>query len=180
MKRSKFIIISGLSGSGKTTLAKYLSENLKIPYFAKDDIKEELFNSLGWSDKEWSLKLTVASINLLYLILEKELQVGKRVIIEANFKSIAKVFLDRFISSYSAEVLEYHCIASPKVLSERVKVRAESGERHPGHDKVLMGKIDSETMNALEIGEVIEVDTNDFSKINYLELLERGNSFLNK
>lgn len=122
----------------------------------------------------------MASINLLYLILEKELQVGKPVIIEANFKSNAKASLNKLISSYSAEVLEYHCVASFEVLSERVKVRAESGERHPGHDKVLMGKIDSESMKALKIGEMVEVDANDFSKINYSELLEKGNIFLNK
>lgn len=177
---NKFIIVSGLSGSGKTNLAKYLSENLKVPCFAKDDIKEELFNTLGWSDKEWSLKLSLASINLLFLVLNRELQNGRPIIIEANFKPLAKEPLQKILSKYSAEVLEYHCFASPEILSERVKARAESSNRHPGHDKTLIGEIDNEFAKALEIGEVIEVDTSDVWKIGYIKLTEEGRNFLKK
>ncbi len=59
------IIISGPPGAGKTTIGKLLSKELSLPFFYKDEIKESLFDTLGWSDAEWSKKLGVASMKIL-------------------------------------------------------------------------------------------------------------------
>ena len=65
------IIVTGPSATGKTSLAERLSEDLSIPLIAKDTIKEQLFNSLGWSDRAWSRKLGGASYDLIWLIAER-------------------------------------------------------------------------------------------------------------
>ena len=62
------IIVTGPSATGKTSLAERLSEDLSIPLIAKDTIKEQLFNSLGWSDRAWSRKIGGASYDLGYII----------------------------------------------------------------------------------------------------------------
>lgn len=47
MKHSqKLIIIAGASASGKTKYVEYLSQNLSIPLFCKDTIKELMYTDL--------------------------------------------------------------------------------------------------------------------------------------
>jgi adenylate kinase family enzyme len=60
------ILISGLPCTGKTTLARKIAQKFRLPLISRDDIKESLFDSLGWHDREWSKQLGVASYQLLY------------------------------------------------------------------------------------------------------------------
>jgi predicted kinase len=66
MTPTTLIVVSGLPASGKTTLAHLLAAELRLPLVGRDDIKERLFESLGWSDREWSKRLGIASWDLLY------------------------------------------------------------------------------------------------------------------
>src|SRR5687768_2133644 len=80
------VIVTGLPCTGKTTLARRLSADLKLPLICKDDIKETLFDTLGWRDREWSRKLGAATMRLLYMWVEEELAAGRSFIVECNFK----------------------------------------------------------------------------------------------
>jgi predicted kinase len=51
MKKNLLIVITGLPGTGKTTLGRKLAEELALPFISKDDIKELLFDGLGWEDR---------------------------------------------------------------------------------------------------------------------------------
>lgn len=178
---SKLIIVSGPTGSGKTYLAKYLSEATNIPYFCKDEIKEQLFDSMGWLDKEWSRKLGVAAIRLLFFLIEKELKAGRSIIAEANFKpKLDTVNVQKLVDLYHTEVLELHCHAPEEVLLNRAKGRVTSGERHPGHvDTFLEDRyFDLDQHEAIGVGSVCEVDTVDFAKVNYQLLVDRVASFV--
>jgi predicted kinase len=53
MQKPTLILVSGAPGAGKTTIAARLSRNLRMPMVSKDAVKESLFDSLGWSDREW-------------------------------------------------------------------------------------------------------------------------------
>ncbi|MDD4353956.1 MAG: ATP-binding protein, partial [Candidatus Nanoarchaeia archaeon] len=174
MKNPLVIIITGLQCSGKTTLGKNLSKELKIPFISKDDIKEILFDDLGWKDKEWSIKLGSASYDLLYYITEELLKVNNSLIIETNFyPKLAKKRLSILKDKYSFTPFQIKCFADGEVLFDRFKKRSESKLRHPGHidggrieewkPVLLRGKI--ETINIG--GELLEIDTTDFEKINY-------------
>ena len=59
-----FAIVTGPPGAGKSTLAEYLARELCLPLISKDGIKEILFDTLGWHDREWSKKLGHASFEL--------------------------------------------------------------------------------------------------------------------
>jgi tRNA uridine 5-carbamoylmethylation protein Kti12 len=51
MKHSELIIFTGLPGTGKTTLSRVMAKELSLPLCAKDDIKEVMFDHIGWGDK---------------------------------------------------------------------------------------------------------------------------------
>ena len=57
MTRPLLIVVTGAPCAGKTTLARRIAETFRLPLIAKDDIKESLFDSLGWKDREWSKQL---------------------------------------------------------------------------------------------------------------------------
>ncbi len=177
----KLILISGPSGSGKSYLAKEISKQLHIPHYTKDNFKELFFDTLGWSDKEWSRKLGAAAIQTLYLVLDQELQNGKIVIAESNFKpEFDKKDIEKFVSSYGADILELHCTADAKVLRDRAHNRVESQERHPGHmDKELFEKYFDPTLHKpMNLGELITIDTNDFEKVDYSKIVEKVRNFV--
>ncbi len=44
--------MNGPPASGKTTLASILAQRLKLPLFSKDQLKELLFEILGWGERE--------------------------------------------------------------------------------------------------------------------------------
>ena len=171
------VIISGLSCTGKSTLTEKISKRFSIPYFSKDMFKELLFDELGYSDRVWSKKLGGASYAILYKIAQSLLKTGQSFILESNFKPEIdrQDFLD-LQKNFSFKIIEVLCYADGKILFERFKQRAEGGNRHPGHvdhlcypeqKKVLMvGKAKS-----MGIGDLIEVDTTEFEKIDYNKIL---------
>lgn len=179
MTKPLLVIISGLPCTGKTFLGKRLAKEFNLPYLSKDGIKELLFDSLGWQDREWSKKLGLASYNLLYYFAESQLTAGKSFIIESNFKAEfdSKKFLD-LKKKYEYEPLQIVCKTDGEVLFERFKKRTESGERHPGHVDQLNYDEFKEIMlkggyeSLLIGGEIIEVNTTDFESIDYEKILK--------
>jgi len=128
------IIVSGLPGAGKTTLAKWLSCELHLPLIYRDGLKELLFDSLGWSDREWSRKLGRASYDLLYYVLEMHVGFGRSCIVESNFDpEQANMRFRALRQKYDFEPFQIQCVAYSAVLVQRYRQRAFSIERHPGH-----------------------------------------------
>lgn len=180
---TKLILISGPPASGKTSFAKLLSKKLNIPYFSKDDVKESLFDSLGWSDREWSRKLGGAAFNLMYLILERELKAQRTIILESNFKpEFDKEKIEELVNKYSFKVLEFYFFADLETLKERFKSRVEEGKRHLGHNDHIMSDqyFDKTVFGSIEIGELVKIDTTDFSKLNFDDILQQAIMFFEK
>ena len=171
----RLIIVTGLPGSGKTEIGKRIAREFSFPIVHKDDIKELLFDRLGWKDRSWSKKRSLASYDLMTCFLESQLSAGKSCIAEANFR--AGEHEDRFnlfVQKYHCQIIQILCFAEGPVLWERFQNR----KRHPGHVDVLTHDemkpaLLEEKPDPIQIkGKVIRIDTTDFKKVDYQGLFE--------
>jgi predicted kinase len=175
------IIISGPPCSGKTMMGSWLAQELKLPLFHRDGFKEQLFDSLGWSDLEWSQRLGGASYTLLYYTVEALLRGECSAIIESNFDpQFDTQRLRDLAARHPFLPLQIRCMAEGAVLFERFKQRVASGTRHPGHldhlNIAVYEPIVSQGAGArndfLDIGgERIDVETTDFAAIDQPHIL---------
>lgn len=185
MTRPTLVIVSGLPASGKTTLARQLAGDLRLPLIGRDDIKERLFDSLGWSDREWSKQLGRASWNLLWWAVETQLAAGASSIVESNFDpALDSQRVAAFQHRYHCRAVQIHCHAEGSVLVERFLARVAGKTRHPGHvDDLTIDEYRERLLAAipqpLEIdGPTWLVDTTNPATIDYDWLLSQARSQL--
>ncbi|HSI21179.1 MAG TPA: ATP-binding protein [Verrucomicrobiae bacterium] len=180
MPKPTLIIITGLPGAGKTTLAKKLAPVLKLPLLTKDSIKEIIFDTLGWSDREWSKKVGLASYTIMNSLIETELAAGRSLLLESNFKpEFDNPRFQAWQQKYKFISLQIFCTAEGEVLFERFKRRVSTGERHPGHvdganhdefkDILLHGAVEPLSLK----GNVITLNTTDFATVNMTDILKQ-------
>jgi predicted kinase len=165
------IIVTGLPCSGKTNLGRQISSQFKIPFISKDGFKEKLFDTLGWSDRAWSKKLSGASYEMMFYALEELLEVGQSFVLEANFDpKVHSEPLAKITQKFQTRVVQIHCVTDPEILLERFKSRWERGERHPGHaDHVTMPEMEllvKQKILPLELpGPVFQLDTTELANL---------------
>lgn len=174
------IIVSGPPSSGKTTLAKAISKKFNFPLVTKDNLKEILFDTVGWKDREWSKILGRASFVLLHYILDSFMITGQPIIIEGNFKTeFESVEIFSRLEKYNYSAIQIMCQSDGQILFDRFKKRSESGERHPGHcdtgnydelkDDLLKGKYQPLNINS----PVIIFDSTDLDHLNYQPVFDQ-------
>ncbi len=135
--------ITGLPCTGKTVLGKQIAAHFSLPYLYKDGIKESLFNSLGWSDRDWSRRIGAAAYSLLFYFTEALLEARQSFILESNFAVEREgPRLQKLQENYIFRAIEIQCVAEGEVIVERYRQRWETGTRHPGH-------VDPETYDEL-------------------------------
>lgn len=169
------VIITGMPGTGKTTLGHALSQKYNLPLISKDALKERMFDTLGSSDKAWSLKVSAASHRIMDYFLAELFSAGHSVIVESNFKH--DIDSERFRAlqrHYNLKLVQILCYADGEVVFDRFATRIANAERHEGHVELPLEQIHSEFVaangrdNPLDIeGTTIELDTSDLSAIDY-------------
>lgn len=131
---SVVVVVSGPPAAGKTSLLDALADALGLPVIAKDDIKEKLFDTLGWSDEGWSKKIGAATWELLFLVAERLAAAGTAFILEANFYPDPHADrLRALVGRCGLRVVEVHCTAGAIELIRRFREREDDPQRHPGH-----------------------------------------------
>lgn len=173
----KLILVNGLPASGKSTLSKRLSSDLSLPLFSKDDFKELIADTIGYTDHESTRMFGKASFAILFAVAMKCLEKGNSVIIEGNFTlgDETRAFLN-YLEECEVETYEILCHADSQLLIERFRNRTQSSQRHPVHHtlsdkeqgewitRTLSGSGKTELLTSKN---VLEVDTSDPRSIDY-------------
>lgn len=184
MPRIFLVIVTGQPCTGKTTLGRRLAQDLHLPFIAKDDIKETLFDTLGMKDRAWSKLLGNACYALLIYFVEQELRAERNVMIEGNFPASMTLTFQTLQAQYSFYAIQILCYADDEILMRRFKARSESGERHPGHvdhenyaefqERLAQGPLQPLGID----GRVIRVNANDFTRVDYIAALHEIQSLI--
>ena len=167
------ILIAGLPATGKSRFASYLQQRLNIPLLCKDSIKEILFDTIGFQSHDEKTKLNHAALESLYYALPG---------------------LEQMIAAYGCEPITIFFGGDERVIYRRYVERNADPTRHRGHvlstcypEKDNIGVIPEPIslqefqesfrkrgMSVFRIGEKrIDVDTTDFSKVDYDAILQR-------
>ena len=127
------ILIAGLPGTGKTSFARYLSAKMKIPMISKDLIKEQLFDTAGFKNRQEKVNLGTAAMAIMYHIADLHLEIGLPIILENNFENVSKPGLLKLIEKHNCNPVMVKFHTEMSVLAERFRIRDQSPQRHRGH-----------------------------------------------
>jgi predicted kinase len=179
------IVVTGLPCTGKTTLARHLSRELNLPCFCRDTFKEILFDTLGYSDRDWSRRLGIASYALLYSAIEEQLRAGRSLIAESNFHpDAAGPAFASLRDKYAFDLVQILCTTTTPVLLQRFEQRATSGERHPGHvEQQSLDEFRTLLANAAAEpipiqGDLITLDTSDLDQVDLASITRQVRSYI--
>ena len=126
------VIVSGAEATGKSAVGKYIAQKLSYTYYAKDVIKEHLFDTestttwkYGWYEKLAKTKF----FSGLAVYIEED----QDLVLESNFIGDDKKHLQKLLHGKTVNIVEVHCFTQGFVSFRRFVSRNESRKCHPGH-----------------------------------------------
>lgn len=127
------VLVCGVPASGKSYMARQLSDILGIPMFSKDDIKERLFDTVGFRSREEKVALGVGAMEIMYYAAGQVLSVGGSVILENNFETVSIPGIRGLLERFGCRTVTVELTGKAEVLYRRFLERDRSPERHGGH-----------------------------------------------
>ena len=186
MSRPLLIIFIGPSCAGKTSIGQKVASEFNAPFLSKDSIKEIFFDHMGWTDRQYSLRVGNISYPVLYYFAELFMKnSSSMVVMDANFVPYYDTKKIKFlIRKYNVFPIQISLKADGAVLCRRFQKRAFYKKRHPGHcesdmfEEIKPALLKGEK-DVLKLGgEIIEIDTTNFKKVNYQNLYEEIRKYL--
>ena len=165
MVSALWLIVTGPPAAGKTTLARRIAHDLEMPLFEKDVFKDILYHDLEFGDKDWSQRIGISAINLLFLTAEQMLRSGASLITECNFyRHLSSERAGEIAKNAKARVVQVHCSAPAELLLSRNVARLVPPNLRPGHhvmpSEELLEGVREGTWEPLDIpSQIIRVDT---------------------
>ena len=127
------IILAGMPATGKSTVAAGLSREFGYPILEKDNIKEGLFDTLGFENYAQKRKLDHAANEVLLRVLEAMLKAENSVIVDNNFDTASAEKLCALIEKYQPTCVTVFLDGDPQTLYQRYVERDNLHRRHRGH-----------------------------------------------
>ncbi len=127
------IIFAGMPASGKSTVAKAVGKALGMPILEKDNIKEELFDVIGFRTYAEKQRMDVAATSVLLRVADDLLAAGQPILMVNNFRNDAKEALQRLIDRHGLQCILVFFDGNADVFYERYVERDRKHLRHLGH-----------------------------------------------
>ena len=194
------IILAGMPATGKSTVAASLSKAFGYPILEKDNIKEGLFDTLGFENYAQKRKLDHAANEALLRVLNAMLKADNSLIVDNNFDTASAEKLCTLIDTYHPTCVTIFLNGDPQTLYERYVERDNLHKRHRGH--ALQEHYPPHEGDDLEYsmtreefdekffkrgmaqfscpGERIDLDMTDFAKVSLDDLVAQVRALLNK
>ena len=187
----KLIVVAGYLASGKSTFVRRLSNEIGVPYLIKDTLKIALCESIPVTNREDGSRFSAVTFDAMMYVTERLIETGYPIIIEGNFvpagmKKVDEASVIKALSEkYDCPRLTYKFIGDTRILHERYIEREKSLERGDANrdfEEIPHDRFDRycHNLDAFDVGgEVIQVDTTDFEKVNFGNFIEIARSFIN-
>lgn len=193
MNTPDLILLAGLPASGKSHFARLLHKRLGYPVIGKDEIKEILFDDVGFRSREEKVKLGVAAMDIMYEQADTLLGLGISVILDNNFENISLPGVRRLMEKHHPNTVTVRFDGDPMAAYQRFVKRDADPRRHRGHvlntcypetgepePYVPIGEAAFEekfrsrgVMDFYPGGKLITVDVSSFENYSEQELFER-------
>lgn len=129
----ELIIVAGMPATGKSTVAAGLEREFRYPILEKDNIKEVLFDTVGFENYPQKRKLDHAANGVLLQMLELMMKAGNSAIVVNNFDSASTEQLCAIMEKYKPCCVTVFLNGDAQVLYERYVQRDNLHKRHLGH-----------------------------------------------
>lgn len=182
----KLLLLSGDLATGKSTFAALLGKRYGVVTLYKDRVKEILGDTVGFSNREENLRLSVASAAVMRMVFSAFAAVGSDLILESNFRQKELELLRDIADEHGYQVLTVVLRADVDILHGRFLHRLYHENRHCVHASGGMEDYDVfvsyvENQRNLTIpGESIGVCADDFTYQRDEKLLSTLDSFMKR
>lgn len=127
------IIIAGMPASGKSTVAAKISKAFGYPILEKDAIKEELFDTIGFTNYAEKRRHDVAATAVLLRCTDALLQGGSSFICVNNFRPEVQNQLQEIIHKHNCRCVTVFFGGDGDAFYQRYVERDQKHLRHLGH-----------------------------------------------
>lgn len=127
------ILVAGMPASGKSRMARELSVRLGLPMFSKDDIKELLYDTVGFHNRAEKVALGVGAMEAMYYAAGRVMAQGGSVILENNFENASLPGLRALLERCHARPVTVMLTGEAEVIYQRFLERDQLPQRHRGH-----------------------------------------------
>ena len=165
----KLLLVMGDLATGKSTFAGILSKRYDTNVFYKDSIKEVLGDTIGFTNREENLKLSKATMELMFFMFSQFSKLDKNIILEANFHEKELERLHELAKKNKYKVLTIVLRGDVSILHERYLNRIHNENRHPVHLSTTFDIFDDFKEYVLKCREEkipfkkLEINADDFS-----------------
>ena len=132
-KTTRVIIIAGMPASGKSTVAKKLGAAFGYPILEKDDLKEALFDTVGFECYAEKRRLDLAAAAVLLRAADAMLKAGTSLIIVNNFRTDMEEAVQQMLDSNKCSCVTVFFTGNADVFYKRYVERDLAHARHLGH-----------------------------------------------
>ena len=180
----KLLLVTGDLATGKSTFSDQLSARYQIPVYHKDSIKEVLGDTIGFANREENLKLSAATMELMFFLFREQTKLQTDLILEANFRQHEIEKLHTLANANGYDVLTLVFRGDDHILHRRYLHRIHSENRHPVHLSTTFEQFDafSAYINAARTvvvpGNQLTVQADDFAYQTDDALLKTIEAFL--